>query len=64
MGTSQFSAVIQTLLLAQIPQAVAEQGVQGMSVLPQTVAWKEEGLDIPCSTEDWFCSVTNKCLFA
>lgn len=64
MGTFQSSAVIQTLLLAQIPHAGAEQGVQGMSVLHQTVTWTEERLNIPCSTEDWFCSVTNKCLFA
>lgn len=33
-----------------------------MSVLSQTVTWMEEGLNIPCSTEDWFCFVTNKCL--
>lgn len=33
-----------------------------MSVLSQTVNWTEEGLNIPCSTEDWFCSITNKCL--
>lgn len=64
MGAFQFRAVIQALLLAQIPQAGAEQGVQGMSVLSQTVNWTEERLNIPCSTEDCFCSVTNKCLYA
>lgn len=49
MGSFQSRIVIQTLLLAQIPQAGAEQGVQGMFVLSQTVSWTE-GLNIPCST--------------
>lgn len=47
MRILQFRIVIQTLLLVQLAQASAEQSVQGMSVLSQSVTWKEEGVNIP-----------------